>query len=304
MVLQFTTVAFPDNVDVGLRQGVHPVAALEHGDVANALRNAILLVFRPRGTRTTCRRRQHVHTQFVAGVRVGLQQGRIEGENVLLAEGAEVRHLDIGAVEVVLLRGDLGPELRGERGQTFGLLQTLGGYGLLVAHELFLAHVPQVVVHRAQKVLHALVHIRGVAVRLHDDTQALHAVGAPDAAEHDVAELLLGAQDVEARLVDDLREQLQQHVVLFALHTALVVQLHAGRAVHVVLHLVQIIASVLQFQLPVQQQLSGQKRGHGVRAGQSLLHNVHQLQSLLCVCVSVHQALDVHFGQHLRDESL
>lgn len=74
-----------------------------------------------------------------------------------------------------------------------------------------------------------------VFVALHDDSQALSAVGPSNAAEHDVSELLLRSQHVEARLGYDLREQFQKHVVLRRLQSALVINLRARALVRLVL---------------------------------------------------------------------
>ena len=55
-----------------------------------------------------------------------------------------------------------------------------------------------------------------------------------------LTQLLLGAQRVEARLRDDLAEELQQHVLPGRLHVRLVVDLNAAVVVHLVLLLVHV----------------------------------------------------------------
>ena len=87
------------------------------------------------------------------------------------------------------------------------------------------------------------INVSGRLFRLDDEAQSLDAVGSPYVAVDDVAELLLRAQHVVARLVQDLSRQFQQHVGTDLLQPALQVHLHAVRRVHFVLGAVQEIAT-------------------------------------------------------------
>lgn len=58
-----------------------------------------------------------------------------------------------------------------------------------------------------------------------------------------LTQLFFGSQGVEAGLGDDLAEELQQHVVVRALHVRLVVDLNATIVVHLVSLLVNIPAT-------------------------------------------------------------
>ena len=87
------------------------------------------------------------------------------------------------------------------------------------------------------------IDIGGRLLRLDDETHSLDAVGAPDAAEDDVAQLLLGAQHVEARLLEHLSGEFQQHVGAYLLQPALKVHFDAVRRVHLIRSAVQEIAT-------------------------------------------------------------
>ncbi len=50
--------------------------------------------------------------------------------------------------------------------------------------------------------------VGGFLVRLDNDSQALDTVGSANSTEDDIAQLLLGPQDIEARFVYDLSKQL------------------------------------------------------------------------------------------------
>ena len=59
------------------------------------------------------------------------------------------------------------------------------------------------------------------------------------AAEYDVAQLLLGAQDVEAGLLEDLRSQLEEHVGPCLFQTVLQIHFHAVGGVNLILGAIQ-----------------------------------------------------------------
>ena len=113
------------------------------------------------------------------------------------------------------------------------------------------------------------------------------------AAGDDVAELLLGAECVEAGLVDDLTEELDERVVVRILHAALVVDLDADRLVdRVVLEIDEVgavgqhhLAKVVQLDLLERTQLLGRawllvrscRLATASRQLQLVLHNLEQI---------------------------
>ena len=66
----------------------------------------------------------------------------------------------------------------------------------------------------------------------------IHCAAKLSAQCNDNTKLFLCAEDVKARLADDLREQLQEHVVVCLLHRALIVDLQWTAFMHVVLLLI------------------------------------------------------------------
>merc|ERR1719464_1040832 len=100
--------------------------------------------------------------------------------------------------------------------------------------ELLLLHFLQGLLQGGEEGLDPLVQIVRVSVGLDDHAETLSSIGSPDSTEDDVAELLLGSQLVVAVLVDDLTEELQQHVVPGLLKATLIVVLDAAAPVDTV----------------------------------------------------------------------
>lgn len=142
-----------------------------------------------------------------------------------------------------------------------------------------------------------------MARRLHDHPDALHAVRLARPAEHNVAELLLGAQLIVARLRQHLRGQVDHHVGAVALAAALHVQLGARALVVLVVRLEEVPLAGLQPVLALQQQLARQQRQlHGDGGVQLLLHQAGQLEGARAVGVAVYEALDVQAGEEVAAE--
>lgn len=80
-------------------------------------------------------------------------------------------------------------------------------------------------------------------LRLDDEAHSLDAVGASDTAKDDVAELFLRTQHVEARLLQHLSGEFQQHVGSDLFQSALQIHFDAVGRVHFVLGAVKEIAT-------------------------------------------------------------
>lgn len=91
------------------------------------------------------------------------------------------------SVKVVLLGDDLPPVLGALGRQLLGLVQAADGQGLDVLLEGLVAHLLQGLLHGAEEGLHAALQVVRRLLRLDDEAQALHTVGPPGPAEHDVA---------------------------------------------------------------------------------------------------------------------
>lgn len=90
------------------------------------------------------------------------------------------------SVEVILLGDDLPPVLGTLSGELLGLVQAADGQGLDVLLEGLLTHLLQSLLHGAEESLHAALQVVRRLLRLDDEPQALHPVGSPRPAEHNV----------------------------------------------------------------------------------------------------------------------
>ena len=140
-----------------------------------------------------------------------------------------------------------------------------------------------------------------MSVGLDDHTETLSSIGSPDSAEDDVAELFLCPQLVVTVLVDDLTEELQQHVVPRVLKTTLVVVLYTAAPVDTIGG-GEDAAPVTKLHLPLLHQLGGKQWPGFTVSFEAVQHSVIELESLAWTGVTVHQTLHVNTGQQPRDE--
>ena len=157
-------------------------------------------------------RGEDLRRELAAPRRARLEVGRPEGGELLLRARLERRRVVLGALEVVRAERDLAPVAAALLPQLLVLLELGVDERLPVVDELGVLHLGDELGHRREECLDALVELRGVdGGALHEHAQPHDAVVHPQPREDNVAELLGRAQLVVARLVDDLRRQLEQH---------------------------------------------------------------------------------------------
>lgn len=96
------------------------------------------------------------------------------------------------------------PQPAGLLAQILQLLQTFIDQTDLVLSKVFLGDFVKLLVEVDQEVVNTLLQVIAILLALDQDAEALHSTQHHHAAAYNIAKLLLGAQSVEARLVQHL----------------------------------------------------------------------------------------------------